>query len=732
MLRAASCRTAFRLRSRRRLTRQHRHALATAPEPLEVRLLLTTGPTPFEQELLEHLNRMRTDPQGELDRLFSSYPAPLVARDPAVQAAIDAFNVDGETLVAQMAELQAAAPLAWNAALHDAAAAHNEQMIAFDEQSHLLPGESVLLRRVIDAGYRWLFSIEAGENVFAYANSPAFAHAGFAIDWGETATGIQDPAGHRLTMMNPAFEEVGVSIVTELDPATDVGPLVVTQNFGTRGNFSTPVLLGVVFNDLNDDGTFNAGEGLSDVSITVTGPGGFYSTTSMTAGGYQLRVAPGWWTITADGGGLSQPIVYSNVHVGVENFKLDFETHVEPAPETYTIILSGRPGQHVVIEDGIADDGWLQATIDGVVSTFRVPTSSLNLVGGSGDDVIEVQSLDRQFAGTIEIAAGDGNDVVDLSALLLPVLVDGGAGSDVLTGGAAADRLIGGAGSDSINGRGGNDTISGGAGRDSLSGGAGNDRISGQGGSGDVVTGDLGDDTLDGGRGADRLLEVADVDFVLSDRELSGLGDDLFSGVEFVLLFGGMADNRFDASAFALPGARLKLAGGGGNDELIGSPLNDLLIGNGGNDTLIGSGGDDVLLGGRHHDRLAGGDGNDALFGMAGRDTVLGGAGDDFLDGGDGSDGLAGAAGADTLIGGRDADTLLGNAGDDSLFGGGGADIVIGGSGGDLVKGNAGDDVLAGGSGHDDDALGDRLAGETSEIDELFLLTPEPDWIDGV
>ncbi len=672
---------------------------------------------------------MRVDPRGELDRLFSSYPSPLVARDPAVQAAIDAFNVDGPTLIAQFAELQPAPPLVWSNALHDAALAHNEVMIAHDEQSHQLPDEGTLLWRVVEAGYRWLFSVEVGENVFAYANTPAFAHAGFAIDWGMTSNGIQDPAGHRLTMMNPDFEEVGISIVTELDPATDVGPLVVTQNFGVRGNFSTPMLLGVVFDDQNDDGVFNAGEGLSNVSITVSGPGGFYSTTSLDAGGYQLRVAPGLWTITASGGSLNAPIVYSNVRVGVENFKLDFEADGPSAPDEYLISLLDGPGQHVVIEDSIANDGWMQVTVDGQATLFRVPTSKLTINGGSGDDVIKFLSADASLTAAIAVSAGDGDDVVDLSAIARTALIDGGAGNDHLTGSATGDRLAGGPGNDHIVGLGGDDTVTGGAGRDSLFGGAGNDRVSGQGGSGDVVSGGPGNDTLDGGRGFDRLLETADADFVLRNTRLNGLGTDSFASVEFVTLFGGMASNHFDASAFALPGVRLKLAGGGGNDKLIGSPLADLLIGNGGNDTLMGGDGNDTLIGGRHHDRLVGGDGHDTLVGLSGRDTLLGGRGDDALDGGDGSDGLAGNEGSDLLSGGRDNDTLFGNAGNDSLFGGGGQDTVIGGNGHDVVKGNAGDDILTAGTGHEDADQNDRISGDVAEIDELFQLDPEPDWL---
>ncbi|MFO0911673.1 MAG: CAP domain-containing protein [Pirellulales bacterium] len=301
-------------------------------ESLEPREMMAFDPTPMEQEMLEHLNRMRMNPQGELNVLFSSRPSPLVARDSSVQSAITYFGVDGNVLQSQWASLTAAPPLAWNSALTDAAAGHNQQMITNDEQSHQLAGESSLLTRIVDAGYNWSGSVGVGENIFAYATSVLYAHAGFAIDWGTGTGGIQTGAGHRVNMMNSSFQEVGISITPESNSSTSVGPLVVTQDFGRRGNYGNAALVGVVFADGNSDGQYQAGEQRGGVQITVSGPNGTFTTTSMTAGGYQLQLPAGTYTVTASGGSLTQPMVVNNVVVGTNNVKVDFKVGSTTTP----------------------------------------------------------------------------------------------------------------------------------------------------------------------------------------------------------------------------------------------------------------------------------------------------------------------------------------------------------------------------------------------------------------
>src|SRR5260221_10560558 len=150
-------------------------------EPLESRTLLS-GPTPREQQMLEFINRLRAHPANELPLILNS-------KDPDVRASLAFFNVNYKELARQWAGLSPAAPLAWNDNLAKAAQGHTQKMLAFDQQSHQLPGESPLLGRVVAAGYQNASFV--GENVFAFMNSVDHAQAGFAFDWVDVAHALQ-------------------------------------------------------------------------------------------------------------------------------------------------------------------------------------------------------------------------------------------------------------------------------------------------------------------------------------------------------------------------------------------------------------------------------------------------------------------------------------------------------------------------------------------------------------
>lgn len=752
---------------------------AVATETLERRLLLTFDPSPLEQEMLELLNRFRSNPEGELDELLSSHPSPLTAFDPDVQVAIDFFDVDGAVLESQFQGLNPAPPLAWNEALATAGFNHNQLMIQHDLQSHQLPGEDGLLERDVEAGYIWEFSVRVGENVFAYSHSVIYGHAAFVIDWGHGPNGIQDPAGHRINMLDQGFQEVGISIVEENNPGTTVGPLVISQEFGRRGNYGNPAVLGVAFDDLNGDGFYNAGEGLAGVTIELTGDNGTFTTTSLSAGGYQVKVPAGTYTATASGGGLGGTVREFNVSVGGSNVKVDFEAADVIDVATHTIDLTeGSPHVVVIQDDGVTGNGVSQLIIDGVMTTFAVPDSLIVINGGDDDDSISINGLDSTFAGQIVVNGNDGDDSIDASALSLSTTLSGGLGADLLIGGAAADVINGGAGDDTISGNAGADTLRGGSGRDMLDGGSGDDRVDGQGSSGDVLTGGAGDDYLDGGSGVDTIQETADTDFTLTAVSLTGSGADRLVSVERAILVGGVSGNRIDASAFTGPGIEgVLMLGEDGDDLLIGSPHVDQMNGSGGNDTLLGGDSRDTLRGGSGRDSLNGGGGNDLVVGQGGSgDSVTGGAGDDTLNGGAGVDVLIeqvdvnltltsnslsgmgadvfsalevfeisgndsantidasgfttpgslliinGGGGDDVIVGSILDDSIHGGSGNDSLRGGGGNDFLDGESGADTLNGGAGDDTLIGGDGADglSGFTGNDLLNGNSDDDTLY------------
>ncbi len=237
-------------------------------------------------------------------------------------------------------------------------------------------------------------------------------------------------------------------------------------------------------------------------------------------------------------------------------------------------------------------------------------------------------------------------------------IADGGAGDDVLKGGIAKEVFIGGLG---------NDTLSGG----------------------------LGNDKMDGGAGTDKLVESGNVDFILMDNSLSGVGLDTFAGIEVADLTGGESGNVIDAHLFS---GAVTIRGGLGNDTIFGGRGNSILFGGDGSDTLYGMEGNDEIDAGNGNDKLYGGDGKDTLYGMEGDDEIDAGNGDDKLYGGDGSDTLYGMEGDDFIYAGKGKDYLYGGAGDDYLDGG--YDRKV-----DHLYGEAGNDYFLQHIWHDTDSI---------------------------
>lgn len=278
-------------------------------EGLELRELLSFNPTGAEQQMLELLNRMRAAPAAELPLLLNS-------SDVDVKNGLKVFGVNTSALASQWAQLTPAQPLAWNASLLETAKNHSAAMLSADAQEHQLSGEADMGTRATAAGYDYSL---LGENIFAYAKSVFHGHAAFAIDWGTTSTGIQDPAGHRQNMMDARFNEVGIGIVSSTS-GKKTGPLLITEDFGRRD--AEPYVLGVAYFDRNHDGLYTPGEGLAGVDVTISGSEGTYTTRTYAAGGYQLQVPAGDYTVTFSGAGLTDPVVRQTT-VGSSNVKVD-------------------------------------------------------------------------------------------------------------------------------------------------------------------------------------------------------------------------------------------------------------------------------------------------------------------------------------------------------------------------------------------------------------------------
>jgi len=446
------------------------------------------NPTPAEQEMLELINRMRMNPSAELNLLLNSLN-PIGSADPDVDSAVKFFNVNSTTLVNQWSQLTPAPPLAWNANLSNAARNHSQLMANADTQSHQLPGEPSLGERVRNAGYEYSW---VAENIFAFGKSPFHAHAGFAIDWGSEPDGIQSPPGHRENIMSSNVREIGIGIVIDTDPGTNVGPLVITQNFGNRFNFGNPWVLGVVFDDLDNDNTYDAGEGLGGVTITIVGAGQNFTTNTLSAGGYQLQIPAGQYTLSFSGSALDEPFSRT-VTIGSDNLKVDAIVDASNTSDSPSDPI--EPEFQPTSGDDVFE-GTLQRDVVNALEgndMLRGNAGNDRLIGGSGNDSLYGDAGRDVLLGGSEDDFLSGGDTTDI--------LRGQGGNDRILGGSEDDRIFGGSGNDSLFGEAGNDRLLGGGGDDVINGGLGNRNIIRMGPGNDVVE-------LDGAGGFSRVLDL--------------------------------------------------------------------------------------------------------------------------------------------------------------------------------------------------------------------------------
>ena len=294
------------------------------------------NPSDDAQLYLEYVNRARADAIVEANRLAAE-------TDSDITSAYGFFGINTQDIISQFTTSvnnglmdQVAQPLAFNANLNQAAELHTQDMFNNSFQGHVSSSNppspfspnATLSGRVNAVGYSWQ---GLGENVFSHADSPRQGHAGFDVDWGNSdnssspgynsafnGQGMQNPAGHRLSIHNDSFKEVGIGVVNGTNGS--VGPQLVTQDFGNPG--ATTLITGVVFEDLDGDNFYDIGEGRSGVRVDVDGSGFF--AISSDSGGYAVPVSgDGAYDVMFSGDGFADFMAVANV-AGGKNVKIDY------------------------------------------------------------------------------------------------------------------------------------------------------------------------------------------------------------------------------------------------------------------------------------------------------------------------------------------------------------------------------------------------------------------------
>ena len=305
-------------------------------ESLENRELLSANPTfdpsPEALELLERINRMRIDPQGELSRIFSDLDKG-VANDSRISSYFGAYSYPSlSRLKLEFAELVPAAPLAWDGSLAAIANEHTSLMISRKTQAHTLPGELPLEQRLINSGFydpESGFKLDYAENITAFGVSPltdgygsvaSFIHEFLVIDFGNSSH------IHRNNVMDPNFTLVGIGL--QEIPAGSFGPWVATVDFASFSNGTAlsdgGYLVGVAYDDANNNHMYEAGEGLGGTQIVIRqGDVVIAEIETSSAGVYQYYLENGEYTVTICGASFPVPLT-QRVIIDGQNVKADF------------------------------------------------------------------------------------------------------------------------------------------------------------------------------------------------------------------------------------------------------------------------------------------------------------------------------------------------------------------------------------------------------------------------
>lgn len=206
-------------------------------------------------------------------------------------------------------------PLAFDNDLSEAAEGHSQWMLAADVFSHTGSGGSSSTQRMKAAGYDLQGSWATGENI-AWATTRA--PTGYQDEVKLLHTNLMNSTGHRANLLNPNFREVGLGV--EVGDYRGRSSAFVTEDFAKTG--SDLFLTGVAFDDRDGDRFYDVGEGLGSITVTAKNSAGqLFKTTTTAAGGYDLALKPGTYTVTFSGANIATS--NQTATIGTKNVKKD-------------------------------------------------------------------------------------------------------------------------------------------------------------------------------------------------------------------------------------------------------------------------------------------------------------------------------------------------------------------------------------------------------------------------
>ena len=354
-------------------------------------------PSSQEQYLLELINAARANPPAEGQLLAN-------VTDSEILRYYQYYKVNVGDMVSQFNGYAARPPLALNPDLMASSRQQSLYQAASGVQTHTSADGTTFDKRIGATGYQWS---AVGENVYAYAENPFFGHVGLMADWG-----VPD-LDHRENLLNtdasyPIYREIGISAVPS--SITNFGPLVITEDFGTPADSGVAYLVGVVYNDANNNGGYDEGEGLSGVTVSPDGTN-FYAVTT-DSGGFTIPLPAGGngtLTITASGGGLGGNRVKTVAYTAGTNVKVDFTT----ADPVSVVVVPALPVVAMTAPSTLAKvSGHLGKVIVWRTGDLSQPLSVSLSYGGTAVNGVDYAPMPT----TVTVASGAGSATLKVRA----------------------------------------------------------------------------------------------------------------------------------------------------------------------------------------------------------------------------------------------------------------------------------------------------------------------------
>ena len=219
-------------------------------------------------------------------------------------------------------------PLTFNQNLYAAASAHSQDMLENGYYSHFSLDGQTFEERIRASSYDPLTTGES-MGLFPLCGGDSTPEKGVDLLFERIFTDElkSDSIADRNILDDRGLKEVGISFIT--GTSSQLGGIcgdqvsLLVADFGSSSAPLDPALVGVVYSDLDQDGLYSQGEGISGVAMSIDGPSGaFNNIYTNKTGGFSVALMPGLYQITAL---VDEQEMIKHIELGEENQAVMFQ-----------------------------------------------------------------------------------------------------------------------------------------------------------------------------------------------------------------------------------------------------------------------------------------------------------------------------------------------------------------------------------------------------------------------